>query len=511
VIPDARVEVRLGARQLTRRFGPVVANDRIDFSVAPGTIHAVVGGNGAGKSTLMRILQGVDSPDSGSVILDDEPVRLAGPADAYARGIGMVHQEFMLAPPLTLLENLILAREPMGRSGLIDWRKARDEGDRLAGIAGVEIDWRRRVADAPVHVRQILEILRLIYRGADVLILDEPTAVLAPLQIEELLRLMRALKAEGRTIVFISHKLEEVMSVADAITVMRAGQVVANTIPGETSREALTQAVIGDAALEPRIEPRRRRPGPPVFSVRGLAGRDAMGVRRLGPVDLDLYPGEIVGVAGVAGNGQDELVACTAGLATPAAGKIEFAGEDMTRASTARFRAAGVGYLSADRAEEGLCLAAAIRDNFVAGRERDAAFSRFGVLRLAAIGARAEQAMKRLSVRYGRLTDPASSLSGGNQQRLAFARELERDPKLLVAAQPTRGVDIGGTAFIHAQIGAVRDAGGAILLISESLDEILALSDRIVVLFNGRIVGALSREEASVERVGRMMLGQKAA
>lgn len=496
---------------MTRQFGSVVANDRIDVSVAPGTIHAVVGGNGAGKSTLMRILQGVDSPDSGSVVLDDQPVRLTGPADAYARGIGMVHQEFMLAPPLTLLENLILAREPIGRGGLIDWRKAQTEADRLAKIAGVEIDWKRRVADAPVHVRQILEILRLLYRGADVLILDEPTAVLAPLQIEELLGLMRKLKAEGRTIVFISHKLEEVMSVADAITVMRAGRVVASTTPGQTTREALTQAVIGDAALEPQVEARTRRPGPPVFRARGLVARDAAGAPRLGPVDLEIYPGEIVGVAGVAGNGQDELVECAAGLSAPAAGAIVFADEDMSRASTERFRTAGIGYLSADRAQEGLCLSASIRDNFVAGRERDPAFSRFGLLRLAAIGNVAEQAMKTLSVRYGRLADLAGSLSGGNQQRLAFARELGRDPLLLVASQPTRGVDIGGTAFIHAQIAALRDRGAAILLISESLDEILALSDRILVLYNGRFVGALPREEASVERVGRLMLGQKAA
>ena len=231
----------------------------------------------------------------------------------------------------------------------------------------------------------------------------------------------------------------------------------------------------------------------------------------MGPIDLEIYPGEIVGVAGVAGNGQDELVECAAGLATPAAGAIVFADKDMSRASTARFRAAGIGYLSADRAEEGLCLSASIRDNFVAGRERNPAFSRFGVLRLAAIGNLAAQAMKNLSVRYGRLADPASSLSGGNQQRLAFARELGRDPKLLVASQPTRGVDIGGTAFIHAQIAALRDRGAGVLLISESLDEILELSDRIVVLYNGRVVGSLRRDEASVESVGRMMLGQKAA
>ena len=507
----ARVEVRLGARRVTRAFGSVLANDRVDLSVAPTTIHAVVGGNGAGKSTLMRILQGVDRPDEGSVILDDRPVRLTGPADAYARGIGMVHQEFMLAPPLTLLENLVLAREPVGFGGLIDWRAAQAEADRLAKIAGVTIDWRLRVVDAPVHVRQALEILRLLYRGADVLILDEPTAVLAPAQIEDLLALMRKLKAEGRTILFISHKLEEVMSIADAITIMRAGRVVETTTPARTSLAELARAMVGESIEAAKVEARALPSEKPLFRARGLVARDAMGVQRLGPVDLDIFAGEIVGVAGVSGNGQDELVGSAAGLTQPAEGTIDFAGADMTRASTSHFRAAGVGYLSADRGEEGLCLTASIRDNFIAGRERDHAFSRFSVLRLRAIANEAERALTRLSVRYGRLSDPASSLSGGNQQRLAIARELDREPKLLVAAQPTRGVDIAGTAFIHSLIAAFRDRGGAVLLISESLDEILALSDRIIGLYNGRIVGELSRHQASVDRVGRMMLGQKAA
>ena len=504
------VEVRLGARRLTRRFGSVVANDRIDFAAAPATIHAVVGGNGAGKSTLMRILQGVDHPDEGSVILDDEPVSLAGPADAFARGVGMVHQEFMLAPVLTLLENLILAREPIAR-GLIDQRAALAAAEGLATVAGVKIDWRRRAGDAPVHVRQTLEILRLLYRGADVLILDEPTAVLAPAQIEELLGLMRKLKREGRTILFISHKLEEVMSVADAITVMRAGRVVMTTAPGQTSAAELAAAMVGEPVAPTRIASRPLSAAEPLFSARGLVGHDALGVRRLGPVDFDVAPGEIVGVAGVSGNGQDELVACAAGVAPPSAGGITFAGRDMARAATAEFRRRGVGYLSADRAEEGLCLSASIRDNFIAGRERAAPFSRFGLLRPTAVRQSAEAALKRLSVRYGRQDDPVSSLSGGNQQRVAFARELGREPKLLVACQPTRGVDIAGTAFIHAQIAAFRDRGGAVLLVSESLDELLALSDRIITLFNGRVAGELPRGVASVETVGRLMLGQRAA
>ena len=511
MIDKNAVAVRLGARGVSRRFGAILANDSVDLSVAPRTVHAVVGGNGAGKSTLMRILQGVDAPDAGTVILDDRPVRLLGPADAFARGVGMVHQEFMLAPPLSLIENLILGAEPLGAGGLIDWGKAETEANRVAALAGARIDWRLKAADAPIHIRQILEILRLLYRGADVLILDEPTAVLAPKQIEDLLELMRRLKAEGRTIVFISHKLEEVMSIADAITVMRSGRVVTTTPPSKINLSELARAMVGEAVAPPHVEPRPRRAGEPLFAARGLVGADTLGFERLGPVDLEIFPGEIVGVAGVGGNGQDELVACAAGLAAPVAGRIVFDRRDLTGASAANFRSAGVGYVSANRAEEGLCLPASIRDNFVAGRERDRRFFRFGVMRRSAIDAEASRALSRLSVRFRALADQAASLSGGNQQRLVLARELAREPKLLVAAQPTRGVDIAGTAFIHRLIGEFRDRGGTVLMISESLDEILALSDRIICMFNGKIVGEMSRAEASVAALGRLMLGQRAA
>lgn len=511
MIDKSAVAVRLGARGVSRRFGAIVANDNVDLSVAPQTVHAVVGGNGAGKSTLMRILQGVDAPDMGTVILDDQPTRLSGPADAFTRGVGMVHQEFMLAPPLSLIENLILGSEPVNAGGLIDWGKAEAEANRAAALAGVRIDWRLKAADAPIHVRQILEILRLLYRGADVLILDEPTAVLAPKQIEDLLKLMRRLKTEGRTIVFISHKLEEVMSIADQITVMHSGRVVATTTPAETSLSELARAMVGEAVEPPHVEPRPRSSGEPLFAARGLVGADPMGFDRLGPVNLEIFPGEIVGIAGVGGNGQDELVACAAGLAAPITGQIVFDRRDLTGASAANFRAAGVGYVSANRAEEGLCLRASIRDNFVAGRERSRRFSRFGVMRRSVIDAEAIRALSRLSVRFKGLADQAASLSGGNQQRLVLARELEGEPKLLVAAQPTRGVDIAGTAFIHRLIGDFRDRGGAVLLVSESLDEILALSDRIVCLFNGKIVGEMARAEASVGALGQLMLGQRAA
>jgi simple sugar transport system ATP-binding protein len=367
-----------------------------------------------------------------------------------------------------------------------------------------------KASAAPIHVRQILEILRLLYRGADVLILDEPTAVLAPSQIEELLKLMRKLKAEGRTILFISHKLEEVFKCSDAITVMRAGRVVANTTAETTSVEAVAHAMVG-GNVPALIETHALPTGDALFSSRGVVALDPVGFERLGPLDLDIHSGEIVGVAGVGGNGQDELIECALGIVSPVAGAIRFAGADLTNASAARFRRAGIGYVSADRRHEGLCLAAALTENFIAGREQDRAFSRLGFLRGANIRSEAARAFERLGVRYGALGDPAGTLSGGNQQRLAISRELSRAPKLLAVAQPTRGVDIAGSAFIHNLIAAFRDGGGAVLLVSESLDEILALSDRIVCLFNGQIVGEVSRSEASVETVGRMMLGRKAA
>ena len=322
---------------------------------------------------------------------------------------------------------------------------------------------------------------------------------------------MRKLKTEGRTIVFISHKLNEVMNVADAITVMRSGRVVARTTPSATSVAELGRAMVGEAVETAEIGPRSRTTEQPLLTAHALVGVDTLGFERLGPVDLDVFPSEIVGVAGVGGNGQDELVACAAGLAVPAAGAIAFAGSDLTGQPTSRFRGSGIGYISADRGEEGLCLSASVRDNFVAGREREPIFSCFGLLHRRTIDAEALRSLNRLSVRFGALNDPAGSLSGGNQQRLAIARELEREPKLLVAAQPTRGVDIAGTAFIHRLLAAFRDRGGAVLLVSESLEEILALSDRIVCLFNGRIVGEVGRAEASVALLGRMMLGQRAA
>ncbi len=505
----AATAVRLGARGVTRRFGRVIANDRVDFAAAPGSIHAIVGGNGAGKTTLMRILQGLEQPDGGEIIVNDAAVVLTSPAEAFARGIGMVHQEFMLVGDLSMLENLILGREPT-RRGLIDREAALAAARRLAAEAGVEIDWDMKVAQAPVHLRQVLEILRLLYRGADVLILDEPTSVLAPQQVHDLLALLRRLRDEGRTIVFISHKLDEVLAIADRITVLRAGRVAATTDAASTSVAALAQLMVGEAVESPHRGGAVPDKGQPVLAVHGLGAVDGRGVRRLLAVDLTVARGEIVGIAGVSGSGQEELVAAVTGLRRPAAGTISLAGVDVTHRSVAARREAGIGYISADRAHEGLCVTSTIRDNVIAGQHRHAPFAQGGFLRPEIVRDHVRAVLSRYAVVYGSDVDPVSSLSGGNQQRVVIARELDAQPKLLVAAQPTRGVDIAGIASIHRQILAFRERGGAVLLVSEELEELLALADRIVVLHRGQVTGTIEGARADIMTIGRMMLGEAA-
>jgi ABC-type uncharacterized transport system ATPase subunit len=499
--------VRLGALNITRRFGALVANDDITIRATRGKVHAIVGGNGAGKSTLMRILQGMDRPDAGTVIVDGAPARFAGPADAFARGIGMVHQEFMLVPGLSLLENLVLAREPVGALGRIDRAAAVTDARRLERLAGVTLDWDTPQDEAPVHVRQIVEILRLLYRGADVLILDEPTAVLAPAQVRELIGLLKRLASEGRTIIFISHKLNEVLALADTITVLRAGRVV-GTIPCTVaSKEKLAEMMIGEVLASPAARPGAA--GDTVLEIKGLTVTNSRGHLGLGELSLGVSAGEIVGIAGVTGNGQDELTAALTGLANGDGGSIRLAGRDITRWSLAERRRLGLAYLSPDRAAEGLCLAAPIADNAIAGHHRRADLCGKGILKRAAIARHVEALLDRYGVKRGADTAPAAGLSGGNQQRVAVARELDGNPHLLLACQPTRGVDIHGSAFIHRCLLDFRDRGGAVLLISEELEELIELSDRMIVLHGGKIAGEVARGSAGIEKIGRLMLGGK--
>jgi general nucleoside transport system ATP-binding protein len=502
-----KIEVRIGARGVTRRFGSVLANSNISFRARAGSIHALVGANGAGKTTLMRILHGMERPDSGAVLCNDEPIVLSDPADAFSRGIGMVHQEFMLVPGLSLLENLILSNEPTTRLGMIDEEAARQASARVAAEAGVSVDWDLAVEDAPIHQLQILEILRLLYRGADVLILDEPTSALAPAQVRELSALMRRLRDEGRTILFISHKLDEVLAVADEITVLRAGRVAASLRREEADARKLAELMVGSAPAPPLAKRANRIGGEIALTIDNLSVRDSRRVLRLKGVSLEVRVGEIVGLAGVAGNGQDELVAAAAGLIAAEGGRVLINGKDATRQSVATRRADRLAYLSPDRAAEGLCLAAEVWENAIAGRHRRAEFNRRGILRRADLYKHARALLDRFDVQRAGDHDPTRTLSGGNQQRLAMARELDGDPKILIAAQPTRGVDIRGCAFIHARLLDFRDGGGAVLLISEELSELLTLSDRIAVLYAGRLAGVLAREEATIEAIGRLMLG----
>jgi ABC-type uncharacterized transport system ATPase subunit len=497
---------RIGARGVTRRFGTLLANHAIDLAVTRGSIHAIIGGNGAGKSTLMRILQGIDRPDEGTVLVNGTPVAFDGPADAFARGIGMVHQEFMLVPGLSLLENLILGHEPTRMGGLVERARARAAGVALSRQTGFVVPWDLPAEAAPVNVRQVVEILRLLYRGADVLILDEPTAVLAPAQVSELMALLRRLRDDGRTILFISHKLDEVLAVAETISILRNGRVVGTLAAAATSRAELAALMTGEAVAP--VVPRAHVPGPVILRVEGLVASDAEGIARLNGVTFEVRRGEVVGVAGVAGNGQDELSACVAGLARADAGRIVLGATEVAHLPIAQRRRLGLGYLSPDRAQEGLCLAGTIRENAIAGQHRTRRFCTLGLLRRRRIARHVERLLDRFGVVRSSSAVPIARLSGGNQQRVAIGRELDGAPKVLLACQPTRGVDIAGTAFIHQCLLDYVARGGAVLLISEELEELLALADRIVVIFGGRLVGEVGRAAATPHRVGRLMLGE---
>jgi ABC-type uncharacterized transport system ATPase subunit len=496
--------IRLGARDVSRAFGSVHANDRVNLSVQAGTVHAVVGENGAGKTTLMRILYGLDQPDSGTVVVNDADVRLRGPAAGIAHGIGLVQQELAMVPSLTLLENLVLGSEPR-RGARIDWAAARAEAAELAAQSGVSVPWDAFANDVSVSVRQQVEILRALRRGADVLILDEPTAALAPAQVTELLRLLRGLRDAGRTVVFISHKLDEVLAVADVVTVLRGGKVITARPVSEVSRPELVELIVGphsEVALEATSEASNARTtGAAVLVVTNLSSQPL-----LQGVSFTVRSGEIVGIAGVAGNGQDELVECLVGLRR-CAGQIMLAGNDIARLPVGKRRALGLGYVSGERRSEGLSLDASLADNTIAGSHRS--LGRYGWLSPVRVRAQVQRVLDGYSVRYGRTSAAVRTLSGGNQQRLVIGRELDRRPDLLVAAGPTRGVDVAGEAYIHDRLRSLRDDGSGVVLVSEQLDELLALSDRVVVLHQGRIAGEVPGGPAGRAAVGDLMLGRR--
>ena len=499
--------IALGATEIWKSYGPVQANRGISLSVGPGEIHAVVGENGAGKSTLMRVLQGVERPDAGHVTVMDRDMSFSGPGDALAEGIGMVHQEFMLAPDLSLLENLVLGDEPVrwgrGAFARINWQAAEEQGRELAGRIGIEVDWHRRAGAAPVHIQQFVEIIRLLRRGTRILILDEPTAVLAPQQVHELFDLLRRIREDGTAILFISHKIGEVTALADRVTVIRQGRVAFTSAVAETDGEEIASHIV-DGVNPISDEVRRGTPGPVVLDVRNLSAETVEKSHPLHDISLTVHAGEIVGLAGVAGNGQVELMEALSGLRS-AAGQVELAGRDLAGLDADLRRASGIGYISADRRHEGLAIEASIEENTIAGSHRSSPISNGLWLNRRSMKDVALERLKQLSVKYEALRDPVGSLSGGNQQRVVFAREIAGRPRLLLVSQPTRGVDLNGIAAIHTILRDFRDAGGAVLLVSEELDELQMLSDRIVVMAQGRIAGELGAD-ADRREIGRLMV-----
>ena len=494
---------------VVKRFGGVVANEHVDFEVATGEVHALLGENGAGKSTLMQILYGLYRPDEGRILVEGREVAIGDPAQAIGCGIGMVHQEFMLVQPMSVVENVVLGRGG-SRTRRLDLQAAARRLETIARQHGLSVDPWSRVADLPIGVQQRVEILKLLYRDAKLLILDEPTAVLTPAETEGLFATLRSLATEGRAVVIVTHKLREIMAVADRVSVMRAGRLIATVAVPETSELDLARRMVGrDVVL--RVDKAPAHLGPVALDVTGLVQRDAAGRRRLGGIDLAVRCGEILGIAGVDGNGQSELADALFGLAPVEAGRVSLNGVDITGASPFARRAAGIGFVPADRRGTGALATLPITDNAVLGDHLRHRRCRGLMLDRRAIAARATRIVAHFGVRAAGLSLAAGRLSGGNLQKLILGREMLRKPKLLVVEQPTRGLDIGSVEAVWAALLEARRQGVAVLLISAELEEILNLSDRIAVLYGGQIAGTLPTCEATLDRLSLLMAGSRAA
>jgi len=494
----------LEMRGITKRYPGVLANDHIDLDLRSGEIHALLGENGAGKSTLMNILYGLAVPDEGDILLDGQAVTINGPSDAIARGISMVHQHFMLVPVLTVAENILLGEETMANAVFLDRAEAHRRIVDLGHRFGFEIDPEARVGSLSVGWQQRVEILKALYRQARILVLDEPTATLTPQETSEIFAVLRRLAAEGHSIIFISHKLYEVLEIADRITVIRRGRVVGTRIPSETNEDDLAEMMVG-REVQLTVDRGESHPGEPALRIQGLRVSDDRGHEVVKGVDLDVRAGEIMGIAGVAGNGQDELVEAITGLRKPAAGSMQLSGSDITGWSPRRLTDFGVGYVPGDRQRYGLVLPFPVEDNLVLTSYYRAPFANGPVRNDRAIDAWAEESIREYDIRTPSATVPAGTLSGGNQQKVIVAREFSGEPRLLVLDQPTRGLDVGSIEFIHRQAIAKRDAGTAVLLVSAELDEILELSDRIAVMYRGELVAVRDGRTADREEIGLLM------
>ena len=485
----------------------MVANDHVDLLVEEGEVHALLGENGAGKTTLMNILYGLSQPDEGEIRLDDAQVHFGSPKDAIAAGIGMVHQHFMLVPVFTVTENIVLGQEQTGPLGLLDRREAEKMVADLSGRLGLEVPPDAMVEDLPVGVQQRVEIVKALYREAKVLILDEPTAVLTPQEIDDFFRVIERVKADsGTSIIFISHKLREVREIADRITVMRLGKVVGSTTPAESSEEQLASMMVG-RTVQLHIVKEPATPGESVLEVRDLRVADDRGQIAVDGVSFDVRSGEILTLAGVQGNGQTELVEALTGLRHPLEGTIVVSGRDLTRASPHDAILTGVAHVPEDRQRDGLVSEFPVADNLVLNQFDQPPYAHGLSMDRGAIATAAKERVREFDIRTPSIQAPAGTLSGGNQQKIIVAREFARHITLLVASQPTRGLDVGSVQYIHERIVKQRDEGLAVLIVSSELDEVLALADRIAVMYRGRMAGPFEAGTMTRERLGLLMAG----
>ncbi len=494
-------------RNITKRFGNFVANDSINLTVKKGEIHALLGENGAGKSTLMNVLFGLYQPEEGEIYINEQKVFIDGPNTAIKLGIGMVHQHFKLVQPFTVTENIILGSEP--KKGLnIDYNRARKEVAELSEKYGLAVDPDAKIRDISVGMQQRVEILKILYRGADILIFDEPTAVLIPQEIEELMDIMRNLVAEGKSIVLITHKLKEIMAISDMVTIIRRGKWIDTVSTKETNTSELAEKMVG-RHVSFKIEKKKADPKEVILEVHDLQVKGQHGLKALNGVTFNVRAGEILGVAGVDGNGQSELIYALTGLKKIDHGHVRLKGYDITYHSPREISKSGVSHIPEDRHKRGLVLDFTVSENLVLQTYFQPPFYKSGFLDYKEIDQHAEKLIQEFDVRTSSIYNRARGLSGGNQQKVIIAREFHKNPDLLIAAQPTRGLDVGAIEYIHKRLIELRDQGKAVLLISFELDEILNLSDRIAVIYEGQIVGDVLPEETNEQELGLMMSGSK--